>query len=230
MENLDWTKIMVGEEDWGFLIEISIRTILMYFIILIGLRLLGKRGVRQLSVFEMVVIISLGSAAGDPMFYKEIGLMVPIAIFAIIVGAYRLTTFFMVKSKAFDDLVEGKATYIIEGGVFSIASFQKETLAQDEFFAELRQQGISHLGQVKTAILETSGSVSVFFFSEHELRPGLPILPKDFELSSAIIPSNGNYACIFCGNVELMVKGKGTLCSNCSHNEWVCAISDARVQ
>ncbi|MGA9650441.1 MAG: DUF421 domain-containing protein, partial [Pedobacter sp.] len=89
MQDLDWTKMMVGEEKWGFLIEIAIRTILMYFIILIGLRLLGKRGVRQLSVFEMVVIISLGSAAGDPMFYKEIGLMVPIAIFAIIVGAYR---------------------------------------------------------------------------------------------------------------------------------------------
>lgn len=78
--SIDWTKLLVGEENIEFLIEISIRTIIMYFIILIGLRLLGKRGVRQLSVFELVVIISLGSAAGDPMFYKEIGLLTPIVI------------------------------------------------------------------------------------------------------------------------------------------------------
>lgn len=230
MQDLDWTKMMVGEEKWGFLIEIAIRTILMYFIILIGLRLLGKRGVRQLSVFEMVVIISLGSAAGDPMFYKEIGLMVPIAIFAIIVGAYRLTTYLMAKSKGFDDLVEGKATYFIEQGMFSVNGFRKETLAQDEFFAELRQQGVSHLGQVKTAILETSGCVSLFFFSDDEVKPGLPILPKEFARASSIIDHYGIYACSFCGKVETLDKGQESECSNCKHHKWVKADVRPRIK
>ncbi|KQM76248.1 hypothetical protein ASE74_19535 [Pedobacter sp. Leaf216] len=230
MQDIDWTKIMVGEEKWGFLVEIAIRTILMYFIILIGLRLLGKRGVRQLSVFEMVVIISLGSAAGDPMFYKEIGLMVPVAIFAIIVSAYRLTTYLMAKSKGFDDLVEGKATYFIEEGMFSVNEFRKETLAQDEFFSELRQQGVSHLGQVKTAILETSGCVSIFFFPDNEVKPGLPILPKAFDTASTIITQDGKYACSFCGKVETISKGQETDCKNCNHNEWVMADHQPRIQ
>lgn len=230
MQDIDWTKIMVGEEKWGFLIEIAIRTILMYFIILIGLRLLGKRGVRQLSVFEMVVIISLGSAAGDPMFYKEIGLMVPVAIFAIIVGAYRLTTYLMAKSKGFDDLVEGKATYFIEEGMFSVNEFRKETLAQDEFFAELRQQGVSHLGQVKTAILETSGCVSIFFFPDDSVQPGLPILPKEFEQASDVIDRDGLYACSFCGKVERIGKGHKTACTNCHHDEWVKADDRPRIK
>jgi len=230
MQDLDWTKMMVGEEKWGFLIEIAIRTILMYFIILIGLRLLGKRGVRQLSVFEMVVIISLGSAAGDPMFYKEIGLMVPIAIFAIIVGAYRLTTYLMAKSEGFDDLVEGKATYIIEQGMFSINGFRKETLAQDEFFSELRQQGVSHLGQVKTAILETSGCVSLFFFSDEQVKPGLPILPKEFARASSTIDHNGLFACSFCGKVEALDKGQESECSNCGHHKWVKADHQPRIK
>src|SRR5215217_2028347 len=136
---IDWTKFIVGEEDWEFLLEISLRTIIMYFIILIGLRLLGKRGVRQLSIFELVVIISLGSAAGDPMFYKEIGLLVPIVIFSIIVGCYRLTTYLTAKSEKIDDIVEGKCTYLIQDGEFSIENFSKEGLAYDEFFSELRQ-------------------------------------------------------------------------------------------
>jgi len=230
MQDLDWTKMMLGEEKWGFLIEIAIRTILMYFIILIGLRLLGKRGVRQLSVFEMVVIISLGSAAGDPMFYKEIGLMVPLAIFAIIVGAYRLTTYLMAKSKGFDDLVEGKPTYIIEQGMFCVKGFRKETLAQDEFFAELRQQGVSHLGQVKTAILETSGCVSLFFFSDDEVKPGLPILPKEFACASSIIAHYGQYACSFCGKVEALDRAQKTECSNCKHHKWVKATDLPRIK
>jgi len=230
MQDIDWTKIMVGEEQWGFLIEIAIRTILMYFIILIGLRLLGKRGVGQLSVFEMVVIISLGSAAGDPMFYKEIGLMVPLAIFAIIVGAYRLTTYLMAKSKRFDDLVEGKATYIIEGGIFSVNEFRKETLAQDEFFSELRQQGVSHLGQVKTAILETSGCVSIFFFPDEEVQPGLPIMPKDFAKASKIVDLAGLYACSFCGKVHNINEEQKAECTNCKHDEWVKADDRPRIK
>lgn len=230
MQDLDWTKIMVGEEKWGFLIEIAIRTILMYFIILIGLRLLGKRGVRQLSVFEMVVIISLGSAAGDPMFYKEIGLMVPIAIFAIIVGAYRLTTFLMAKSNRFDDLVEGKATYIIEKGMFSVHEFRKETLAQDEFFAELRQQGVSHLGQVETAILETSGCVSIYFFPDDKVRPGLPILPKEFAQASKLVDSEDLYACSFCGKTVQIGKGQNYKCTNCKHDEWLKAKDMPRIK
>ena len=62
-------KILLGDEDWYFIPEIMFRTLLMYLVVLIGLRVLGKRGVKQLSIFELVVIISLGSAAGDPMFY-----------------------------------------------------------------------------------------------------------------------------------------------------------------
>lgn len=230
MLDIDWTKIMVGEEQWGFLIEIAIRTILMYFIILVGLRLLGKRGVGQLSVFEMVVIISLGSAAGDPMFYKEIGLMVPLAIFAIIVGAYRLTTYLMAKSKRFDDLVEGKATYIIEGGIFSVNEFRKETLAQDEFFSELRQQGVSHLGQVKTAILETSGCVSIFFFSDKEVQPGLPIMPKEFAQAFKTVDHAGLYACSFCGKVHNISEKQKAECTNCKRDEWVKADDGPRVK
>src|SRR5688500_16747803 len=120
---IDWTKLLLGEEDWPFLLEIAIRTFAMYIIILIGLRLLGKRGVGQLSVFELVVIISLGSAAGDPMFYKEVGMLIPVVIFTIIVSSYRLTTYLTAKSSDFDTLVEGKATYLIRDGEFSIGNF-----------------------------------------------------------------------------------------------------------
>ncbi|MES2457379.1 MAG: YetF domain-containing protein [Bacteroidota bacterium] len=227
---IDWTKFFVGEEDWEFLLEISLRTIIMYFIILIGLRLLGKRGVRQLSVFELVVIISLGSAAGDPMFYKEIGLMVPIVIFAIIVGAYRLTTYLMAKSSKFDDLVEGTCVYLIKDGEFNIEEFGKETLAHDEFFSELRQQSISHLGQVETAILETSGILSIYYYADQEVKYGLPILPALFDKRKRQIEESGYYACTFCGNVQKLTVTDRKACNKCEHEHWVKAIKTCRIK
>ncbi len=228
--SIDWGKFFIGEEDWEFLLEIGLRTVIMYLIILFSLRLLGKRGVKQLSIFELVVIISLGSAAGDPMFYKEVGLTVPVVIFAIIVACYRLTTYLTAKSTKIDDLVEGKATYLIEEGEFSIENFSKEALAHDEFFSELRQQGVSHLGQISTAILETSGNISVFFAPDKEVKYGLPILPGIFESGECEIKTAGKYACCFCGNVEQVGKKQKHVCKKCDHDEWVKAINSARVK
>ena len=66
---IDWSAILLGSEEWSFLPEVALRTLIMFIIIITGLRFMGKRGVKQLSVVELVVIIGLGSAAGDPMFY-----------------------------------------------------------------------------------------------------------------------------------------------------------------
>lgn len=227
---IDWTKLLLGKEDWKFLIEIAIRTSIMYIIILSGLRLLGKRGVKQLSIFELVVIISLGSAAGDPMFYKEVGLIVPLVVFAIIVGAYRFTTYLTAKSSKIDDLVEGKCTYLIRNGTFSIENFSKEGLAHDEFFSELRQYSISHLGQVDTAILETSGSLSVYFYADEDVKYGLPILPALFKAGHCVIAGEGKYACCFCGNVEELQPKKHYACKKCKHDKWVKSINSRRIK
>lgn len=227
---LDLTKLLLGEEDWLFLFEIAIRTFAMYVIILIGLRLLGKRGVGQLSVFELVVIISLGSAAGDPMFYKEVGMLIPIVIFTIIVASYRLTTYLTAKSSKFDALVEGKATYLIRDGEFSIGNFSKEGLAYDEFFSELRQYSISHLGQVETAIIETSGNISVYFYPDENVRYGLPILPDLFNHAIVKISKAGIYACSFCGNVENLETADLCRCKRCNRESWVKAIDSIRIK
>lgn len=226
---MDWKELLLGSENWNFLTETALRTVIMYIIILTALRLLGKRGVKQLSVFEMVVIISLGSAAGDPMFYKDVGLLPCIMVFMLIVLAYRLTTYMVGKQRWFEKLVEGESTCIIKEGKFSIDSFKKEPLAHDEFFAELRQQGISHLGQVKLGIIETSGNISVFFFSDEEVKYGLPILPDEFKNVCIAIPEEGYYSCSFCGNTEVLKPVSQHTCPECQKKRWVKSLNIKRI-
>lgn len=225
----DMTQFLMGKEDWNFIPEIVLRTLIMFLILLFSLRLLGKRGVKQLSVFELVVIISLGSAAGDPMFYKEVGLIAALVVFVVIVVAYKLISTLVNRSKTIESILEGTATCLIEEGKFSIENVKKEALAQDEFFSELRLKSISHLGQVKLAIIETSGSISVFFYENTEVKYGLPILPSLFCNTLKEIKQSAHYSCSFCGYTTILKIGDAMPCKACGKREWVKSINNRRI-
>ena len=69
---MDLSNILIGDTTWSFVLEILVRCTIMFIIIISFLRLSGKRGIRQLSLFELAIILCLGSAAGDPMFPKDL--------------------------------------------------------------------------------------------------------------------------------------------------------------
>jgi uncharacterized membrane protein YcaP (DUF421 family) len=201
----------------------------MFLVILTSLSLLGKRGVKQLSVFELVVIIGLGSAAGDPMFYKDVGLLPALIVFIMVVLLYTLVTYMVSKSKKVEKLIEGRAVCLIREGVFAVENFNKEILAQDEFFAELRIRGVSQLGQVQEAIEEVSGHISVFFYPEEEVRAGLPIMPDSLTHQLEKITSSGDYSCVFCGYTEMLTPTDKYVCPSCKRSLWVKASRKTRV-
>src|SRR5690606_24389185 len=159
---MDWDRIFLHEVDGRFVLEVVFRTTLMFIVVMAVLRLSGKRGVRQLSIFELAIILSLGSAAGDPMFYDDVAIIPTVLVCATAIGLYRLVTWLMTKSERFERILEGEPVYIIEDSVMTIKDDAKDSLSIDEFFAELRDKGVEHLGQVRAAILETNGSMSVF--------------------------------------------------------------------
>ena len=222
-------ELLLGSENWSFLAETMLRTVFMFIIILISLRVLGKRGIKQLSVFELVVIIGLGSAAGDPMFYKDVGILPALVVFIIVVGLYSLLTLLIGKNKKFELLVEGKPVCLIKDGAFSIHNFQKETLGEDEFFAELRMQGVSQLGQVEEAIIETSGSVSIFYYPDEEVKYGLPVMPTSLDGYTIQINDSDHYSCIFCGYTENLNPAPKHICPTCKKDKWVKSSCRARI-
>src|SRR3982751_6355612 len=81
----DLGRILLGNRPWVFLVEIFLRTVVMYAYVLFVVRLLGKRGMGQLAPFDFVIIIALGSATGDPMFYPDVPLLHAIVAITAIV-------------------------------------------------------------------------------------------------------------------------------------------------
>ncbi len=224
-----WKKLLLGSEDWSFLAETVLRTSIMFVIILIALKILGKRGVKQLSVFELVVIIGLGSAAGDPMFYKDVGILPAFIVFFMIIALYSLITYLVGKSKKFEKIIEGKPVYLIQNGVFCIENFKKETLGEDEFFAELRMAGISQLGQIEQAIVEVSGNLSLFYFNDDKVKYGLPIMPGIFDTQAEKIVETNIYSCSFCGFTEEIQPVSKHHCPSCKKTYWIISSNKKRV-
>lgn len=228
-KSFSWKELLLGSEEWSFLPETMLRTIIMFSVILLCLSILGKRGVKQLSVFELVVIIGLGSAAGDPMFYKDVGLLPALIVFTLITSLYIFVTHIVGKNKHIEQLVEGKPVYLVENGKFAIDNFEKEPLGQDEFFAELRLKGVSHLGQVEKAIIETNGGISIFYYEDKDVQYGLPIMPDTLLHQVTKIPTAAQYACVFCGLTQKLQPAPQHTCEACGKTSWVKADARKRI-
>lgn len=226
----DWKQLMLGSEEWSFLPETISRTSIMFIIILTGLRLLGKRGVKQLSVFELVVIIGLGSATGDPMFYKDVGILPAFIVFIMIVVFYTIITYIIGKNKKFEILIEGQPVCLIKHGRFLIDNFKKEILGEDEFFAELRMQSVSQLGQIEEAIIESSGNISIFYYPDEEVKYGLPIMIGTISVSHYKIFAPDYYSCTFCGYTDQLKPTERFICPTCKKEKWVKSNNKKRIK
>lgn len=227
---IDLKSLLVGDEKWNFLLEATLRSVVMFIVIIMSLRLLGKRGVKQLSVFELGVIIGLGSAAGDPMFYKDVGVLSGIVVFLIVMSLYKFITFLINRSDKFETFLEGKPTIVIEDGQIMVKNYKREPIARDEMYAQLRLNSISHLGQIQLAIIETNGEISVFFYEDEKVRYGLPILPHLQKKKIKAIPELGMYSCCFCGNTKEIAPVEETRCDCCENKEWIPARNNLRIR
>lgn len=222
-------EFWIGKEEWPFIWEIMLRTFAMFIVIILGIKMLGKRGVKQLSIFELVVVIGLGSAAGDPMFYKDVGVLSAVLVFSIVIFLYKLVTLLVEKIHPFELFLEGQPQIVIKEGRFLMKKSKKEDLGTEELFSALRMKNVSHLGQVKLAIEEISGDLSVFFFEDHQVKYGLPILPDTEQPKVIFIEKDGFYSCCFCAYTEWKKNGFAGICSKCDHHEWIESSYEKRI-
>lgn len=220
---IDFYKILLDGATYDFAIEIFARTFIMFLIILIILRLSGRRGVRQLTLFEVAIILGLGSAAGDPMFNENIPIIHSVVVMFSFILLYKIITFIAAHSRFVTKLMEGKEMAIVKDGMFNVEECKHVNFSQREFFAELRNHSIEHLGQVRFALLEVDGTLSVLRYDKNHIKYGMPLFPTDYKKINPLEVS-GPYACMFCGNVAEILNEEHPTCKRCKRTEWSKAI------
>lgn len=221
IEPFDWKRIFLPEHfPIEFLAEVGIRTAIMFMALLIVLRFSGKRSLQQLTVFELAILIGLGSAAGDPMFYEDVAILTCLVVFAVVMLLYKSLTFLSSKSQKLEDFMEGKPSCVLRDGEMIIKSFKKDTIDHDTFYSQLRNNQVDHLGQVRLAYIETSGKLSIYFYEDKDVKPGLPLLPEVLNAATVTVPEEDDYACVSCGHIQHQKKGKHP-CNVCHKSRWL---------
>jgi uncharacterized membrane protein YcaP (DUF421 family) len=209
---LDLQRMLLGTEPPLFYLEIVVRTAIVYAYALLLLRWLGSRTIGQLSTVEFLLVIALGSAIGDAMFYPEVPLLHALLVVTVVVFANKGLDLMIVRSKTAERMIDGSPHEIVENGVLNVAAPRRSTIGRSEIFQQLRHRGIVQLGEVRHAYVEPDGMVTVFR-RNRDVPPGLPIVPP-WEVAPPLeiaadqpLENAASLACMQCGTVLPLAAG-----------------------
>ena len=220
MKAFDLHRMAFDKVPPEFLGEVALRSLYTFILVFLFLKITGRRGVRQMSLFEVLIILTLGSAAGDVAFYDNVPMLPVFVVFVTLALIYRLVMWLMSKSEKLQDLLEGKPVVIVQEGQMAWEKVRRANMTEFEFFMELRLNSVEQLGQVRLAIMETNGQISIYYYDDDDVKPGLCILPDEFVTRFTTVPESAEYACLCCSHVIAMQAGDHQLCPRCANPEW----------
>ena len=139
-----------------------LRTIILYLVLIVTIRLMGKRQIGQMEPSEFVVTMLVANLATIPM--QDAGLPLYSGIIPIltVLGAELLLSALALKNTKFRRLLCGKPVILIENGNILQQNLRKTRVTLDELTSHLREKDVLDIKAVQYAILETGGSLSVF--------------------------------------------------------------------
>ncbi|GAB3531755.1 DUF421 domain-containing protein [Pontibacter brevis] len=219
----DYMRIILGDVPWSFLIEVIFRIGFIYILLMVSMRIMGKRMASTLSNNELASLVSLAAAVGVPMLAPERGMLPALIIAVIVVGIQRLIAYYTYKSSKLEFVVLGDISVLVEDGKMLLDVMKLNRVTPDRLFAEFRNAGITNLGKVRRSYFEATGEFTNYIYENP--RPGLCILPEwDEGFRAEQQEPQGIYACNTCGNIIEKEKDKDWPCSNCGQKKWINAI------
>lgn len=138
-----------------------LRTLFLYFVILVIFRIMGKREIGQLSVFDFVVSVMIAELAVLSIEDPKMPLIKGLLPMFILTGTQVFISYLSLKNKRIRDLLDGRPSIIIEKGKLQEKEMARQRYNIDDLLTQLREKNITNLADVEFAILETTGKLSV---------------------------------------------------------------------
>lgn len=147
-------------------IEIALRTAAIYLVVLLGVRLSGKREVGQMTPFDLTLLLLLSNAVQNAMTGPDTSLVGGvIAAFTLLLMNYLIAEFSGL-NRRFRKVVEGQPTLLVHDGKLIESHMAKEHVSMDQLQRALREHGIAHYHDVALAVLEVDGSISCLKYDD----------------------------------------------------------------
>ena len=149
------------------LLTLAYRTAVMYIVMLITMRVLGKRQMAQLELSELVVAVMLSELAVSPITNQNHRLLYGIIPMLVLLVGQLLIAFVCMKSVRLRAVIIGKPSIILQNGQINQREMRKNRLTLTELTEKLRAQGHTDLATLKYVVLEVGGSLSVLPYTAH---------------------------------------------------------------
>lgn len=143
-------------------ITIILKTILLYFVIIIAYRIMGKKEVGQLSIIDLIVSLLIAELAAITIEDIDVSIFKSIVPIFVLVLIQVILSYISLKNSSFRKSVEGSPTVIIKEGKIKFNEMSKLRYSLDDLITQLREQGIKSIEEVSYAVLENDGKLSVF--------------------------------------------------------------------
>lgn len=227
MENysFDLHRIFIGDLPLLFLVEIALRVTVMYIYTIIAIRLAPRRSISNVTPLEMLIIIALGSAMGDPMFYPDVPLIHGLLVITLVLVLHVFISYLTRRGDMIEGIIEGDPIRVVVDGMLDTKGMAMAQVTREDVFTHLRVKEFEHLGEVEAAYVETNGQVSARAFAETDKRPGFQISlspeKKNHYSTHDTVPQTRKYVCNNCGYVRNYTDGETFIeCPRCEHNVW----------
>lgn len=142
-------------------LSIIIKTLVLYFFIMIVYRIMGKKEVGQLSIVDLIVTILIAELAALSIEESDRSIFMSIIPIIVLVLLQIILSYVSLKNIKVRNFIDGKPTVIIKNGKIVFNEMRKLRYSLDDLILQLRQQGITSIEEVKFAILENNGTLSV---------------------------------------------------------------------
>ena len=139
--------------------EKILRPVVVYFFLVVGLRLAGKRELAQLNPFDLVVLLTLSNTVQNAIIGEDNSVTGGIIGAATLLLVNYLVVRFLYRHEKLDRMVEGGSTVLIENGTILDATLAKELLTVQELEVAAHKQGLGSLAEVESAVLDPSGTI-----------------------------------------------------------------------
>lgn len=210
-------RLLMGDVGWLFAVEVVFRTVFVYLLLLVLMRLMGKRLAAGLSITELAVILTLGAAVGLPLQSVKQGLLPSVVVLLVGLMFQRGLSGLSFRSRRLEVMSLGDVIVLVHDGRLLMEKLHGTQLSNAKLFAALRSQGVLHLGQLRRVYLEASGQFSVVLFRQPQ--PGLSIMPPSHDALSGLMRHKGHVGCGRCGYCPEDGQELKNLCPYCGSED-----------
>ncbi|HOQ76175.1 MAG TPA: DUF421 domain-containing protein [Thermoclostridium sp.] len=161
------------------MLSLILRTFLLYLVVIVSMRLMGKRQIGQLQPFEFAVAIMISELAALPLTESDRKLHHAIIPIAVLVVCQLLISLISIRSVRLRGYICGKPAILVRNGRMLEKNMRKEMCTINELLEQLRLQNVQNVNDVEYAVLETNGQLSVILKSQKR-----PVTPEDLNIDT----------------------------------------------